>query len=80
MRAYGRGHTPVSANEYGWTSDKHTYGSTNPRLVKGYVYTALIGLAKLHLSEIEPYMWTFPSWGLSTGSYARAVAKITHHR
>ena len=30
MRAYHREHTPVAANEYGWTSDKHTYGSTNP--------------------------------------------------
>ncbi len=80
MRRFGRGRTPVSANEYGWTSIRHTWGSTNPRHVKGYAYTALIGLAKLRLSEIEPFSWTDPSWGLSTGSFATAVAKITHHR
>jgi hypothetical protein len=80
MRAYGRGRTPVSANEYGWTSIRHTWGSTNPRHVKSYAYSALIGLAKLHLSEIEPFSWSYAAWGLSTGSFAKAVAKITHHR
>jgi hypothetical protein len=80
MRRYGRGRTPVSANEYGWTSIRHTWGSTNPRHVKSYVYEALIGLAKLRLSEIVPFLWGDPAWGLSTGSFARAVAKIAHHR
>ena len=80
MRRAGRGGTPVSANEYGWTSIRNTYGSTNPRNVKAYAYSALVGLAKLRLSEIEPYSWSDPSWGLSTGSFARAVAKVTHHR
>jgi hypothetical protein len=80
MRRYGRGRTPVSANEYGWTSVRHTWGTTNPRHVKSYAYSALIGLAKLRLSEIEPFSWSYPSWGLSTGSFARAVAKITHRR
>lgn len=80
MRRAGRGGTPVSANEYGWTSIPHTYGSTSPKHVKAYAYAAMIGLAKLRLSEIEPYSWSDPSWGLSTGSFARAVAKITHHR
>ena len=80
MRRAGRGRTPVSANEYGWTSIRNTYGSTNPKNVKTYAYNALVGLAKLRLSEIEPYSWSDPSWGLSTGSFARAVAKITHHR
>jgi len=80
MRRYGRGGTPVSANEYGWTSSQHTWGSTNPRNVKTYAYTALIGLAKLPLFEVEPFSWADPSWGLSTGSFAKAVAKITHHR
>ncbi|HET9102986.1 MAG TPA: hypothetical protein VFN55_06490 [Solirubrobacteraceae bacterium] len=79
MRAYGRGRTPVLANEYGWTSTRGTWGSTNPRHVKWYAYSALIGLARLHLSEIQPYMWSDPSWGLSTGSFAHAVAKLTHH-
>jgi hypothetical protein len=79
MRRYGRGRTPVSANEYGWTSVRHTWGSTNPRNVKSYAYSALVGLAKLRLSEIEPFSWTYTSWGLSTGSFAKAVAKITHH-
>ena len=80
MRRYGRGGTAVSANEYGWTSIQHTWGSTNPRNVKSYAYTALVGLAKLPLFEIEPFSWTDPSWGLSTGSFDRAVATITHHR
>jgi hypothetical protein len=80
MRRYGRGRTPVSANEYGWTSTRHTWGTTNPKHVKSYAYTALIDLAKLRLSEIEPFSWSDPSWGLSTGSFAAAVAKITHRR
>jgi hypothetical protein len=80
MRRYGRGRTPVSANEYGWTSIRHTWGSTNPRHVKSYAYSALIGLAKLRLSEIVPFSWGDPSWGLNTGSFAGALVKITHHR
>jgi hypothetical protein len=79
MAAAGRGRTPVSANEYGWTSIRDTWGSTNPRNVKSYAYNALIGLSKLRLSEIEPFSWADPSWGLSTGSFAKAVAKIQHH-
>jgi hypothetical protein len=80
MRRYGRGGTPVSANEYGWTSIQHTWGSTKPKNVKTYAYQALIGLAKLRLFEIEPFLWGDPSWGLTTGSFARALAKINHHR
>ncbi len=80
MRRYGRGRTPVCANEYGWTSIRNTWGSTNPKHVKTYAYQALVGLAKLRLSEIVPFAWTDASWGLNTGSFARAVAKITHHR
>jgi hypothetical protein len=80
MAAWGRGRTPVVANEYGWTSVRHTWGSTNPRKIKGYVYDALVGLAKLRLSEIEPFSWSDPSWGLSTGSFAKAVAKVRHRR
>jgi hypothetical protein len=79
MRRYGRGRTPVSANEYGWTSIRNTWGSTNPKHVKTYAYQDLIDLAKLRLSEIEPFGWGEPAWGISTGSFARAVAKI-HHR
>jgi hypothetical protein len=79
-RRWGRGGTPVSANEYGWTSIRHTWGSTNPKKVKSYAYTALVGLSKLRLFEIEPFAWSDPSWGLSTGSFAKAVAKVNHHR
>lgn len=79
MRLYGRGGTPVSANEYGWTSLRHTWGSTSPRNVRTYSYQALVGLAKLGLSEIEPFSWTDPSWGLNSGSFAEALAKIAHH-
>jgi len=80
MKKAGRGRTPVSANEYGWTSIQDTWGSTNPKNVKSYAYKALIGLSKLRLSEIEPFSWADPSWGLSTGTFAKAVAKIRHHR
>jgi hypothetical protein len=80
MRQWGRGRTPVSANEYGWTSVRHSWATTNPRHVRRYAYTALLGLAKLRLFEVVPFLWGSPTWGLSTGSFAKAVAKITHHR
>ncbi len=79
MRSAGRGRTPVVANEYGWTSVRGTWGSAKPKKVKGYAYAALVGLAKLHLSEVVPFSWADPSWGLSSGSFAKAVAKIQHH-
>ena len=52
----------------GWTSVRHTCGSTNPRQVKGYAYQALVGVAKLRLSETVPFSWGDPSWGVATGS------------
>jgi hypothetical protein len=79
LRRYGRGRTPVVVNEYGWTSTRHTWGSTNAKHVKSYVYQALLGLAKLHLAQILPFEWSSPSWGLNNGPYKKAVAKITHH-
>jgi hypothetical protein len=78
VAAAGRGRVPVIANEYGWTSTRGTWGSANPKKVNGYAYSALIGLSKLRLSEIEPFAWA-PSWGLTTGSFARALKKIQHH-
>ncbi len=49
--------------------------------VNGYdAYQALIGLGELRLSEIVPFLWGDPSWGLDAGSFATAVAKITRHR
>jgi len=80
MSKGGRGRTPVFANEYGWTSIRDTWGTTKAKNVKPYAYNALIGLAKLRLAEIAPFSWADPSWGLSTGSYANAVAKIQHRR
>jgi hypothetical protein len=80
MRRARRGRTPVIVNEYGWTSTRDTWGTTRARNVKPYAYQALIGLAKLGLSEIIPYQWASPTWGLSNGSLARAVAKVNHHR
>jgi hypothetical protein len=78
MRKFGRGRVPLLANEYGWTSIRNTWGSTNPKHVKAYAYAALIGLAKLPLSQILPFEWTDSSWGLDDGPFAAAVAKITH--
>ncbi len=80
MRRYGRGSTPLLANEYGWTSDRRTWGSTRPQHVKPYVFQALVGLSKLGLAQILPFQWTYASWGLSGGSFAQAVARVTHHR
>jgi hypothetical protein len=78
VRRFGRGRTPIAANEYGWTSTPHTWGSTNPKHVNSYAYQALIGLSKLRLSEVEPFLWGDPSWGLTSGSFAKAIAKIQH--
>jgi hypothetical protein len=78
-RRYGRGRTPLVVNEYGWTSIRDTWGSTQAKHVKPYVYQALIGLSKLPIAQILPFDWSSPSWGLSNGPFARAVAKITHH-
>ncbi|HEY1569290.1 MAG TPA: hypothetical protein VGF68_19840 [Solirubrobacteraceae bacterium] len=78
MSRAGRGRVPVIANEYGWTSTPDTWGSTSARNVNSYAYNALIGLSKLRLSEIEPFAWA-PTWGLTTGSYAKALKKIRHH-
>ena len=79
LRHYHRGSTPVLVNEYGWTSARGTWGTTSPRHVSGYVYQALVGLSKLRVAEILPFEWTDPSWGLNSGSYARAVADAGHH-
>jgi hypothetical protein len=79
LRHYHRGSTPVLVNEYGWTSARGTWGSTNPRHVNSYVYQALVGLSKLRVAEILPFQWTDRSWGLNNGSYARAVAHAGHH-
>jgi Cellulase (glycosyl hydrolase family 5) len=78
MRKYHRGATPLIVNEYGWTSQQGTWGSTSPRNVDRYAYQALVGLAKLRIAQILPFLWADPSWGLSTGSYAQAVALVTH--
>ncbi len=79
MSNAGRGRTPVIANEYGWTSTRNTWGTTKAKNVKSYAYNALVGLSKLRLSEIAPFSWADPSWGLSTGSFAKAVTRIQHH-
>jgi hypothetical protein len=80
MRVYGRGSTPVVVNEYGWTSERHTWGSTKAQHVKPYVYQALVGLSKLRIAQILPFSWTDASWGLNDGPFARAVARVTHRR
>jgi hypothetical protein len=79
MRTYGRGSTPAVVNEYGWTSVRHTWGSTKPQHVKPYVYQALVGLSKLRFAQILPFQWTDGSWGLTNGPFAKAVARVTHH-
>jgi hypothetical protein len=80
MLKYGRGSTPLVVNEYGWTSARNTWGSTTPRNVKPYAYQALVGLSKLRIAQILPFLWTYPSWGLSDGPFAQAIAWVTHHR
>ncbi|HEY2320842.1 MAG TPA: hypothetical protein VGH67_21220 [Solirubrobacteraceae bacterium] len=80
MREYGRDHTPLLANEYGWTSLTDTWGSTRPGNVSRYSYQALVGLSRLPLAYILPFQWADPSWGLSDGTYARALHDLLRHR
>ena len=81
MRRYGRGRTPLLANEYGWTWTPHTWGSTRRRNVDPYQYQALVELSKLHLAAVMPFLWAGASWGLNDGNYAKALAYIQrHHR
>lgn len=80
MRKYGRGSTPLLVNEYGWTSARDRWGSTNPRHVHPYVYQALVRLSKLRVAQILPFEWTDASWGLNNGPYAQAVGHILHSR
>ena len=79
MRAYGRGSTPIIANEFGWSSSRHDYNSTRARNVKPYVYAALVGLSKLRLAQILPFEWTDSRFGLNDGPFASALRKIHHH-
>jgi hypothetical protein len=76
LRSFGRGRTPLVANEFGWTAIQNTWGSTKPRLVNGYVYKVLIGLGKLPLAAIIPFAWGNPAWGLSNGPFAHALGKL----
>lgn len=80
MRKYRRARTPLLANEYGWTSIRNTWGSTRPGNVSRYSYQALIGLSRLGLAYILPFQWADPSWGLSDGTYARALRSVLRHR
>ena len=80
MNKYGRGRTPLLANEYGWTSRTHTWGSTIPSHVDSYSFQTLVGLSKLHLADVLPFLWTDPAWGLSDGTFGRALASIHSHR
>jgi hypothetical protein len=78
MKEFDRASTPLVVNEYGWTSRPGTWGFTKRRNVSRYAYEALVALSRLHIAQILPFEWTDPSWGLSDGTYARAVALITH--
>jgi len=78
MRAYGRGSTPVIANEFGWSSSRSDFNSTKAKNVKPYVYEALIGLSKLRLAEILPFEWTDSRFGLNDGPFAAAIKKVRH--
>jgi hypothetical protein len=79
MRRAGRRRTPVILNEYGWTSIQHTWGSANPAKVNTYVYQALVGLAKVHgISQILPFTWVNPAWGLDDGPFAAAISTASH--
>ena len=78
MKDFHRASTPLVVNEYGWTSRRGTWGFTKRRNVSRYAYQALVGLSKLRIAQILPFEWTDPSWGLSDGTYARAVGLVTH--
>jgi hypothetical protein len=78
MRAYGRGSTPIIANEFGWSSSRSDYNWTKAKNVKPYVYEALIGLSKLRLAQILPFTWTNSRFGLNDGPFAAAIKKVRH--
>lgn len=78
MKKYGRGRTPLLANEYGWTATRRTWGSTAPKHVDPYSYQALVGLSRLHLQYVLPFQWTDASWGLTDGTYGRALRQVRH--
>jgi hypothetical protein len=80
MHTYHRGHTPLIVNEYGWTWSRHSWGTTKARNVRPYVYAALVGLSKLPIAEIVPFSWADRTFGLTGGTFARAVSAATHGR
>lgn len=78
MRRFGRGRTPLLANEFGWTSTKGSWGETKRSNVDRYAYQTLIGLSKLHFSYVLPFEWTDRAWGLNDGTFAHALRSIQH--
>lgn len=76
MKTYGRGRTPLLANEYGWTATPGTWGSTAPEHVDAYSFRALIGLGRLPLQYVLPFQWTDATWGLTDGTFGRAVGYL----
>lgn len=77
-------HAQVATGGLAWTM------SSLPRLLKAFKdkpmdganvsrcsYQTLIGLAKLHLAYVLPFDGPTPTWGLTDGTYARALKAIT---
>ena len=76
LARFGRAATPLAANEYGWTETQGTWGSTPPADVDQYSLQALVGLARLRLAYVLPFDWAEPTWGLSDGTFARALSAV----
>ena len=78
MRRFHRSRTALVANEYGWTSTQGTWGSISPAKVDGYAYQTLVRLARLHVAFVLPFEWADATWGLSNGTFARALTTVLH--
>ena len=58
-----------------------TWGSTNPRQCQLDTSTRhWSAWRSCESAQILPFEWTDPSWGLSDGPFALAVARVTHGR
>jgi hypothetical protein len=74
MAAAGRGRTPLIVNEYGWNSGAGSWQSVSKRVLGRDVRRSVIGLSKIkQVSEVIPFQWSDPIWGLSDGSLASGI-------
>ncbi len=82
LAAYGRAGTPMIANEFGWDSQPKAFQYAPKRVLMRYVTQTIAGIAAIkHVSQVVPFEWTDPQWGLSNGGLAAGIARARadHH-